>query len=197
MINREFMLQRFALFYPASQHFRPWQIVTHIFMHGNFAHLLFNMYALWMFGSVLEHLWGPKKFLLYYLVTGLGAAAIHMGVQWIEAALLVKNINQNGIEAIGALTNYRILMNTPTVGASGAVYGILLAYGLLFPNNKLQIIFLPVVLKAKYFVIIFAVIELILGLVGGGNIAHFAHLGGMIFGFILIRYWKKRNRLYY
>jgi len=145
----------------------------------------------------LEHLWGPKKFLLYYLVTGLGAAAIHMGVQWIEAALLVKNINQNGIEAIGALTNYRILMNTPTVGASGAVYGILLAYGLLFPNNKLQIIFLPVVLKAKYFVIIFAVIELILGLVGGGNIAHFAHLGGMIFGFILIRYWKKRNRLYY
>ncbi|MDD2538904.1 MAG: rhomboid family intramembrane serine protease [Bacteroidales bacterium] len=197
MINREFMLQRFALFYPASPFFKPWQIVSHIFMHGNFGHLLFNMYALWMFGSVLEQLWGPKKFLLYYLVTGLGAAALHMGVQWIEASSLVSKINENGVEAMQALTRYRMLMNTPTVGASGAVYGILLAYGMLFPNNELRIIFLPIALKAKYFVIIFAVIELVLGLVGGGNIAHFAHLGGMIFGFILVRYWRKRNRLYY
>ncbi|MFA5302290.1 MAG: rhomboid family intramembrane serine protease [Bacteroidales bacterium] len=197
MINREFMIEHFALFYPASAFFKPWQIVTHIFMHGNFGHLLFNMYALWMFGSVLEQLWGPKKFLLYYLVTGLGAAALHMGVQWIEASSLVNAINENGADAMNALTRYRILMNTPTVGASGAVYGILLAYGMLFPNNELRIIFLPIVLKAKYFVIIFAVIELILGLVGGGNIAHFAHLGGMIFGYFLIRYWKKRNRLYY
>ena len=197
IINREFMLQRFALFYPASPFFKPWQIVSHIFMHGNFGHLLFNMYALWMFGSVLEQLWGPKKFLLYYLVTGLGAAALHMGVQWIEASSLVSKINENGVEAMQALTRYRMLMNTPTVGASGAVYGILLAYGMLFPNNELRIIFLPIALKAKYFVIIFAVIELVLGLVGGGNIAHFAHLGGMIFGFILVRYWRKRNRLYY
>jgi membrane associated rhomboid family serine protease len=197
MINREFMIEHFALFYPASAFFKPWQILSHIFMHGNFGHLLFNMYALWMFGSVLEQLWGPKKFLLYYLVTGLGAAALHMGVQWIEASSLVNAINENGADAMNALTRYRILMNTPTVGASGAVYGILLAYGMLFPNNELRIIFLPIALKAKYFVIIFAVIELILGLVGGGNIAHFAHLGGMIFGFFLIRYWKKRNRLYY
>ncbi len=197
MINREFMIEHFALFYPASAFFKPWQILTHIFMHGNFGHLLFNMYALWMFGSVLEQLWGPKKFLLYYLVTGLGAAALHMGVQWMEASSLVNAINENGADAMNALTRYRILMNTPTVGASGAVYGILLAYGMLFPNNELRIIFLPIALKAKYFVIIFAVIELILGLVGGGNIAHFAHLGGMIFGYFLIRYWKKRNRLYY
>ena len=197
MINREFMIEHFALFYPASAFFKPWQILSHIFMHGNFGHLLFNMYALWMFGSVLVQLWGPKKFLLYYLVTGLGAAALHMGVQWIEASSLVNAINENGADAMNALTRYRILMNTPTVGASGAVYGILLAYGMLFPNNELRIIFLPIALKAKYFVIIFAVIELILGLVGGGNIAHFAHLGGMIFGFFLIRYWKKRNRLYY
>ncbi|MDD2329763.1 MAG: rhomboid family intramembrane serine protease [Bacteroidales bacterium] len=197
MINREFMIEHFALFYPASAFFKPWQILTHIFMHGNFGHLLFNMYALWMFGSVLEQLWGPKKFLLYYLITGLGAAALHMGVQWIEASSLVNAINENGADAMNALTRYRILMNTPTVGASGAVYGILLAYGMLFPNNELRIIFLPIALKAKYFVIIFAVIELILGLVGGGNIAHFAHLGGMIFGYFLIRYWKKRNRLYY
>jgi membrane associated rhomboid family serine protease len=120
-----------------------------------------------------------------------------MGVQWIEASSLVSKINENGVEAMQALTRYRMLMNTPTVGASGAVYGILLAYGMLFPNNELRIIFLPIALKAKYFVIIFAVIELVLGLVGGGNIAHFAHLGGMIFGFILVRYWRKRNRLYY
>ncbi len=197
MINREFMIEHFALFYPASAFFKPWQILTHIFMHGNFGHLLFNMYALWMFGSVLEQLWGPKKFLLYYLVTGLGAAALHMGVQWMEASSLVNAINENGADAMNALTRYRILMNTPTVGASGAVYGILLASGMLFPNNELRIIFLPIALKAKYFVIIFAVIELILGLVGGGNIAHFAHLGGMIFGYFLIRYWKKRNKLYY
>ncbi len=180
MINQEFMLEHFALFFPTSQFFKPWQILTHIFMHGNFGHLLFNMYALWMFGSILEQVWGPKKFLLYYLVTGLGAAALHMGVQWIEASSLVKEINANG-----------------TVGASGAVYGILLAYGMLFPNNELRLILTPIALKAKYFVIIFAVIELILGLVGGGNIAHFAHLGGMIFGFFLVRYWKKKNRLYY
>jgi len=166
-------------------------------MHGNFGHLLFNMYALWMFGSILEQLWGSKKFMLYYLVTGLGAAALHMGVQWIEASSLVREINENGMEAMEALTRYRMLMSTPTVGASGAVYGILLAYGMLFPNNELRIIFLPIALKAKYFVIIFAVIELILGITGGGNIAHFAHLGGMIFGFILVRYWKKKNRLYY
>ncbi len=101
-------------------------------------------------------------------------------MQWIEASSLVKEINANG-----------------TVGASGAVYGILLAYGMLFPNNELRLILTPIALKAKYFVIIFAVIELILGLVGGGNIAHFAHLGGMIFGFFLVRYWKKKNRLYY
>jgi len=197
MINRPFMIEHFALFYPTSAFFKPWQIVSHIFMHGNFGHLLFNMYALWMFGSVLEQLWGPKKFILYYLVTGLGAAALHMGVQWIEASTLVNAINENGADAINALARYRMLMNTPTVGASGAVYGILLAYGMLFPNNELRIIFLPIALKAKYFVIIFAVIELVLGLVGGGNIAHFAHLGGMVFGFFMIRYWKKRNRLYY
>jgi len=114
MINREFMLENFALFFPASQFFKPWQIITHIFMHGNFGHLLFNMYALWMFGSILEQLWGPKKFLLYYLVTGLGAAAMHMGVQWIEASSLVKEINENGMEAMGALSSYRMLMNTPS-----------------------------------------------------------------------------------
>ena len=196
-INREFMLEHFALFFPTSHFFKPWQVITHMFMHGNFTHLLFNMYALWMFGSVLEQLWGPKKFLLYFFVTGLGAAALHMGVQWITISSLAHKIAANGPDTMAALSRYRMMVNVPTVGASGAVYGILLAYGMLFPNNELRIILTPIALKAKYFVIIFAVIELILGLVGGGNVAHFAHLGGMIFGFFLIRRWKKKNRMYY
>lgn len=196
-INRSFMIEHFALFYPSSPFFKPWQILTHIFMHGSFGHLLFNMYALWMFGAVLEQLWGPKKFLLYFLVTGLGAAAFHMGVQWIEASSYVHAIEAGTQGAAVALEKYRALMGTPTVGASGAVYGVLLAYGMLFPNQELYLMFTPFALKAKYFVIIFAVIELVLGLIGGGNVAHFAHLGGMLFGFFLVRYWKKQNRLYY
>lgn len=197
MVSKGFMIEHFALFYPASPFFKPYQIITHIFMHGNFGHLLFNMYALWMFGAVLEQIWGPKRFFLYYMVTGLGAAAMHMGVQWIEASSLVNTINEGGATAALAVDKYRQLMGTPTVGASGAVYGILLAYGMLFPNNQLRLMFTPFALKAKYFVIIFAVIELVLGLIGGGNIAHFAHLGGMVFGFILVRFWKSKNRMYY
>ena len=195
-INREFMLEHFALFFPTSHFFKPWQVITHMFMHGNFTHLLFNMYALWMFGSVLEQLWGPKKFLLYFFVTGLGAAALHMGVQWISISSLAHKIAANGPDTMAALA-------VPDDGERaygrrfGGSCGILLAYGMLFPNNELRIILTPIALKAKYFVIIFAVIELILGLVGGGNVAHFAHLGGMIFGFFLIRRWKKKNRMYY
>lgn len=196
-INQEFMIERFALFFPLSKFFRPWQIITHMFMHGNFTHLLFNMYALWMFGSVLEQIWGPKKFLLFFFVTGLGAAALHMGVQWISISSLAKTIQESGPAAISALSRYRMMVNVPTVGASGAVYGILLGYGMLFPNTELRIILTPIALKAKYFVIIFAVIELVLGLIGGGNIAHFAHLGGMVFGYFMIRHWKRKNRMYY
>ena len=150
--------------------FRPWQIITHMFMHGNFTHLLFNMYALWMFGSVLEQLWGPKKFLLFFFVTGLGAAAIHMGVQWISISSLARTIQENGPAAVNALARYRAMVNVPTVGASGAVYGILLGYGMLFPNTELRIILTPSP-EAKYFVIIFAVIELVLEAIGGGNVA--------------------------
>jgi Uncharacterized membrane protein (homolog of Drosophila rhomboid) len=138
---------------------------------------------------------GRKKFLFYYLVTGIGAAIIHSFVIYLEV-----NSLQSAVEAGNVIANTKIydIFRTPTVGASGAIYGLLLAYGMLFPNNVLQLIIPPVALKAKYFVLIFGALELILGITSpGSSIAHFAHLGGMIFGYILIVYWKKNNRMYY
>lgn len=193
-INPQFMISNFALYYPASQLFKPWQIVTHMFMHGNFWHIFFNMYTLFIFGSVLERVWGTKKYLLFYFVTGLGAAALHTGVQWIEVQHYMSQIAAGDP---AAAQNIGDLMRIPTVGASGAIYGLLLGYGMLYPDAVLALIFPPIALKAKWFVIIFAVIELLTGLTGtGGGVAHFAHLGGMLFGWLLILYWKRRNRLY-
>ena len=194
-LARVFMIEKFALFYFESPYFQPYQFVSHMFMHGDIIHLLFNMYTLVIFGMVLEQVWGSKKFLIYYLVTGLGAALFHTLVLHIEATSLMNAYKAGDIAAYGAL---QMLLGTPTVGASGAIFGLLLAYGMLFPNNVLQLIFPPVALKAKWFVIIFAVIELSFGIYNpGSKIAHFAHLGGMIFGFFLILYWKKKNRIYF
>ena len=194
-LARAFMIEKFALFYFKSPFFQPYQYVSHMFMHGNIVHLLFNMYALVIFGMVLEQIWGSKKFLIYYLVTGLGAALLHTLVLHIEATSLINAYEAGNFALFGDI---QTLLGTPTVGASGAVYGVLLAYGMLFPNNVLQLIFPPIALKAKWFVIIFGVIELSLGIYNpGSNVAHFAHLGGMIFGFFLILYWKKRNKMYY
>lgn len=194
-LARTFMMEHFSLFYPASPFFKPYQLLTHMFMHANFVHLLFNMYTLYIFGTVLEHVWGSKRFLLYYFVTGLGAAFLHIFVMWLQARGFQAAIAHGEMTAF---QSYQTLLGTPTVGASGAVYGVLLGYGMLFPNNVMQLIFPPVALKAKYFVIIFGALELILGLSNsGGSIAHFAHLGGMIFGFLLIVYWRKRNRTYF
>ena len=185
LIIGDFMYEKLALFYFKSPLFRPYQLITHIFMHGGFLHILFNMYTLFFFGSVLENVWGGKKFLLYYMVTGIGAALLHSGVLYIQS---------QGMNPAELTTLYY----TPTVGASGAIYGLLLAYGMLFPDNVIGLIFPPVALKAKYFVLVFGTIELLLGITGrGSDIAHFAHLGGMIFGFLLILYWKKKHRLYY
>lgn len=191
-LNRDFMVEQFALFYPASHYFKIWQPITHMFMHGGFWHLFFNMYTLYIFGTVLERVWGPKKFLLFYFVTGLGAALLHVGVQFIEAQVYLSNI-----ESVQAQEAYYRLLGTPTVGASGAIYGVLLGYAMLFPDSVLTLIFPPVSLKAKWFVIIFAVIELVTGIFNmGGGIAHFAHLGGMLFGWLLIMYWKRRRKMY-
>lgn len=194
-VTGSFMYENFALFYFKSPLFKPYQLVTHMFMHGGFTHILFNMYTLFIFGCVLERVWGSRKFLFYYFVTGIGAALLHMGVMWLQLRGYIADFNSGDMFA---QVNIQSILSTPTVGASGAIYGLLLAYGMLFPDNVMQLIFPPVALKAKWFVIIFGALELLLGLSGrGGNVAHFAHLGGMIFGFFLILYWKKNNRMYY
>lgn len=188
------MYEKFALFYPTSIFFKFWQPITHMFMHGGFWHLFFNMYTLYIFGSVLERQWGTKKFLIFYFITGLGAAALHMGVQAIEAQMWLAQAAEGSHQAQMSL---QVLKLTPTVGASGAIYGLLLGYAMLYPDSVLTLIFPPVSLKAKYFVLIFAAIELITGVTGvGGSIAHFAHLGGMLFGWLLMLYWKKNHKLY-
>ena len=181
------MYEKLGLFYPASPLFKPHQVITHMFMHGNFVHLFFNMYALWIFGCALEYVWGSKRFLIFYLATGIGAAAFHTFVLWLTAASIPAH----------SMAYYQLLA-TPTVGASGAIYGVLLGYGMLFPNNVLQLLFPPVALKAKWFVLIFGALELILGITDrGGNVAHFAHLGGMIFAYLLIRLWRRKSKLYF
>lgn len=193
-LNKNFMYETFALFYPTSPFFHWWQPVTHMFMHGGFWHLFFNMYTLYIFGSVLERVWGTRKFLLFYFVTGLGAALIHTGVEWIEMQTW---LNQAAEGSAAALSSIHALKMTPTVGASGAIYGVLMGYAMLYPDSMLTLIFPRVSLKAKWFVLIFAGIELLTGMTGvGGGIAHFAHLGGLIFGYLLIMYWKRNRSLY-
>ncbi|MFA6150855.1 MAG: rhomboid family intramembrane serine protease [Chitinophagaceae bacterium] len=238
-----------GLHYWSSQFFAPWQLVTHLFMHGNLSHLFFNMFALWMFGSIIENIWGPKRFLIFYFVCGLGAAICHLTVLGFEFGAIEKafalyqqnptvdqfsrfisqHVNNPGPlgfndllhdwesnPASTALRNQSSLfiqqylhggfdtatnsffpgmMDQATVGASGAVFGVLFAFGYLFPNTELYIYFLfP--LKAKYFVALYAIIELFSGFQNsaGDNVAHFAHLGGMLFAFILLRYWQRTNR---
>ena len=194
LVNKDFMIANFALFYPASRYFRWWQVVTHMFMHGGFWHIFFNMYTLFIFGSVIERIIGERKFLIFYFVCGLGAAALHMGVQYFQAQHFMAQIADGVASASGA---YQTLKLTPTVGASGAIYGLLIAYAMLFPSARLTLIFPPVTLSAKWWVIIFAVIELFTGVTGTvAGVAHFAHLGGMLFGWLLIKYWRKRGTLF-
>ncbi len=231
-----------ALYYFKSSHFQPFQIVTHFFMHANLTHLFFNMFALVMFGSALEALWGAKRFLFFYFFCALGAAALHTLYNWYDFNSLQASVeafyhspsyakaisffkengtyimnqgdlaqvnlpfidqiadqldaaNQTAVKEVGALMQgvAEARMDIPTVGASGAVYGLLLAFGMLFPNTELMLIFLPIPIKAKYFIPILMVVELYLGInqFSWDNIAHFAHLGGALFGFLLILYWRK------
>lgn len=203
-----------GLYFPRSEHFMPLQILTHMFMHGNFLHLFFNMYALYMFGGILENVWGPKRFFIYYMVCGLGAAFVHETVIMFQYSKLMNIISPDQLQMVlsdGAgyfregkvftnetMKNLQMVLNVPTVGASGAIFGVLLAFGVLFPNTQLMIIFPPVPIKAKYFVFGYGIIELVLAVTQpGSNIAHAAHIGGMIFGYILIRYWRKTTKTLY
>lgn len=208
------LIDHLALSFPSSPLFKPYQFVTHMFTHQAFtdeghiyfAHIFFNMFSLWMFGAVLENVWGPKRFLTFYLITGLGAAMMNMGVNAYQLYHAVGTLNPdvfyNGHNFTGnySLQQLQVINNcySPVVGASGAIYGVLIAFGMLFPNTLLYIYFLLPV-KAKYVVAILIGIEIYMGFVnsGGDNIAHFAHLGGALFGFLLVKYWGRNKNQFY
>lgn len=203
-----------GIYFVKSDQFRPFQIITHMFMHGGFTHLFFNMFALYMFGQVLEQVWGPKRFLIYYLVTGLGAMLIHEAVIAFQYYRIMGEISPVQLQEVldnGAaylmqgkgyidpgMKELQAILYTPTVGASGAVFGVLLAFGVLFPNTQLMLLFPPIPIRAKYFVMIYGGIELYLAVTQpGSSIAHAAHLGGMLFGYILIRIWRNTSNTLY
>lgn len=179
-------------FFMASA-FNPVQLVTYMFMHANFEHILFNMFTVWMFGRTLEMVWGPKRFLTYYLVCGIGAGLVQEVAQYLEYLTTLasySSVNLNGM--IISMNDYLNLMTT--VGASGAVFGILLAFGMLFPNVPMYLMLFPFPIKTKYMVAGYAVLELMLAFgTSHDGVAHFAHLGGMLFGYLLIIHWKKKH----
>lgn len=193
-----------ALFYPSSPFFEPWQIVTHLFMHGGWAHLFFNMFALWMFGNVIENVMGPKRFLIFYFICGFGAAALHLAVfSWENHEAISWFSQLSSLQQSMAMDQFRSFrtgdprlapMVIPTVGASGAIFGLLFAFGYLFPNLLIYVYFLfPV--KAKWFVAFYAAIELFSGFGGRSDgVAHFAHIGGMLFAFIMLRAWHMDHK---
>jgi len=192
-----------GMHYWASEKFSPAQLITYIFMHdrSSIFHLFFNMFALYMFGGVLEQLWGPKRFLLYYLITGIGAGIVQQlfwAVEYNSVLTAINNaITASALDAPTLIAQKQIFLNSLiTIGASGSVFGLLLAFGWLFPESKLMIFPLPIPIKARIFVLIYGVIELFMGVAqfSGDSVAHFAHLGGMLFGAFLILYWKKKRK---
>ncbi|PIP54371.1 MAG: rhomboid family intramembrane serine protease [Bacteroidetes bacterium CG23_combo_of_CG06-09_8_20_14_all_32_9] len=229
------LTQYLGLYFPDSEYFKPYQLISHLFMHGSLMHIFSNMFALWMFGAAIENVWGTKRFLFFFIFTGLGAAGLHLLISWYRFGEMHDGIiayqNAPSPEAFHKLvidyfpeyksavsgfinewtqhpldthylaeTNnfirnqFELRLNIPTVGASGAVFGILLAFGMLFPNTMIYLyFFFP--LKAKYFVFLYGIFELYSGVMNqpGDNIAHFAHIGGMLFGFILIKYWQNNK----
>ena len=194
LVNENFMIGTFALFYPTSVYFHWWQVVTHMFMHGGFWHIFFNMYTLMIFGGVVERIIGSKKFLFFYFICGLGAVALHLGVEYLQMQAYMEGA---ALGNTAAIQNIALIKNTPTVGASGAIYGVLMGYAMLFPESRMTLLFPPVTLSAKWMVAIFAAIELFTGVTGiSAGIAHFAHLGGMLIGWLMILSWRKRGILF-
>ena len=177
------LIEYLGAYYWKSNNFGTYQIISHMFMHGNFTHLFFNMFAVWMFGTQLENLWGSKRFLKYYLLTGLGAAILHFMIF-------------HFFEIPNSIYKDFLIERHTVLGASGCLFGLLVAFGLLFPNTQLFFLLIPFPIKAKYFVIIYGLAELYYGLQNNpyDNVAHFAHLGGMMFGFIIIKYWQSNNK---
>ena len=183
--------QYLGLHYIGASDFRPYQFVTYMFMHGNFAHIFFNMFALWMFGNSIENVWGPKRFLIFYFVCGIGAGLTQELVQYIQLHDIVQNYDYVRLSGKSVPVDEYLNMLT-TVGASGAVYGILLAFGMMWPNSRIYLYF-AIPIKAKWFVLIYGLLELFSGFSSVDNVAHFAHVGGMLFGLILILYWRNKE----
>ena len=191
-----------ALHFFMASDFHVYQFITYQFLHGGFTHLFFNMFALWMFGCVIENVWGPKKFIFYYIFCGVGAGLCQEMVQYISFAAdgltsldpaQVLNVNGQRLMSVDQIMNL-----SSTIGASGAVYGILLAFGMTFPNERIFIFPLPIPIKAKWFVAIYAIIEFVSAMSSvGDGVAHMAHIGGMLFGFLLILYWRKHPNSYF
>lgn len=221
IVNRDIAVNLLAMHFPENPDFKFWQPITHMFMHGGIAHLLFNMFALYSFGVVLEQMWGTGKFLFFYISCGLGAVALHIGINYIEFNTTLNTLTSSGMgrEAVLNLlrqgkydTEWQQYLTpvqfqsfiqsyiTPMLGASGAIYGIIVAFAFMLPNAELMLLFLPVPIKAKYFVPGLLALDLFLGLrgtpifgSGGDGIAHFAHLGGALIGFIMMWYWGKNQ----
>ena len=185
------LAQYLGLHYIGASDFKPYQFVTYMFMHGSFGHLFFNMFALWMFGNAIENAWGPKRFLIFYFVCGIGAGLTQEIVQYIQLNDIVQNYQYVKINNQSIPVNDYLNMLT-TVGASGAVYGILLAFGMMWPNSRIYLYFL-IPIKTKWFVIIYGLLELFSGFSSVDNVAHFAHVGGMVFGLLLILYWRNKE----
>jgi len=211
------LIEKLGLWLPGSANFAPYQLVTHMFLHSvsNVGHVFMNMFMLWMFGNMLENMWGSKRFLIFYMATGLGAGLLYTLVHYAEAMYLQGQLVSAGMSqsdlanlistsrynpdilsgvSMDTIRNYYLAFNTPVIGASGAVFGVLMAFGMLFPNVKIYLYFLfPI--KAKWMVLGLGAIEFFQGYNGGDNIAHFAHLGGMLFGYLLIKYWQKKGEM--
>ena len=226
ILNVLFFVAQFALpgimksleLYPASSDaFEPWQLATHFFMHStdSLMHIFFNMFALVIFGVQLEQVWGPKKFLIYYIATALGAAFLHLLINYLRLETLIAEspveyfelVKDKGLDLILSKQNWEnpilgglnSLLNTPMLGASGAVFGLLAAYGFLFPNTELYLMFIPVPIKAKYFVMGYAAIELFSGISNSpnDNVAHFAHLGGALVGIVMVLIWQRQKNQFF
>ena len=186
----------FALHDIRSVFFRPHQLVTYMFLHGNFMHIFWNMLILWMFGSILENYWGPKRFLTFYIVCGIGAALLHLMVVYYELTPYWEELKSAPLaEQLPYLSDPHFPLNSATLGASGAIFGCMVAFGLLFPNSLVYIYFL-IPIKAKWVVLAYVLYELFLGVQNnaGDNVAHWAHLGGGLFGLLLVFYWRKTDR---
>ncbi|RZK53893.1 MAG: rhomboid family intramembrane serine protease [Pedobacter sp.] len=194
--------QYLSVFYFDSPFFKVWQPITYMFMHGSVTHIFFNMFALYSFGSILEAHWGGKRFINFYLITGLGALALQWGVQAFEVYQLTGSVFNNlstlSVTDVADVKTLQQIYFGPMVGASGAIFGLLVAFAMLYPNLEMYIMFIPVPVKAKYIIPVYIVIELFLGVARfeGDSIAHFAHLGGALIGFILVKIWKNKNTYY-